>query len=86
MKIKTDFDIFLDSTELLEKSHKEKETLLLKDIFVFPKLKCYDDTEKSHKYDSARFTTEVLKYGKIIIAGENQSGKTILYSPFLDRV
>lgn len=78
LKIKTEFDNFLNSTELLEKSHKEKETLLLKDIFVFPKLKCYDDTEKSHKYDSAKFATEVLLYGKIIIAGENQSGKTTL--------
>jgi len=78
LKTKSEFDTFLDSTELLEKSHKEKETLLLKDIFVFPILKSYDDTEKSHKYDSARFVTEVLQYGKIIIAGENQSGKTTL--------
>jgi hypothetical protein len=78
LKIKSEFYTFLDSTELLEKSHKEKETLLLKDIFVFPKLKSCDDTEKSHKYDSARFVTEVLQYGKIIIAGENQSGKTTL--------
>ncbi|KAA6334499.1 hypothetical protein EZS27_017188 [termite gut metagenome] len=78
LKIKAEFDTFLNSTELLEKSHKEKETLLLKDIFVFPKLKYYDDTEKSHKYDSAKFATEVLLYGKIIIAGENQSGKTTL--------
>ena len=78
LKTKKEFDTFLDSTELLEKSHKEKETLLLKDIFVFPKLKYYDDTEKSHKYDSAMFSTEVLRYGKIIIAGENQSGKTTL--------
>jgi len=78
LKIKKTFDTFLDSTELLEKSHKEKEILLLKDIFVFPKLKFYDNTEKSHKYDSVRFQTEVLQFGKIIIAGENQSGKTTL--------
>jgi hypothetical protein len=78
LKIKDEFETFLDNTELLAKSHKEKETLILKDIFVFPKLKCYDDKEKSHKYDSAKFVTEVLQYGKIIIAGENQSGKTTL--------
>jgi len=78
LKVKDDFDTFLGSTELLEKSHKEKEILLLEDIFVFPKLKFYDDTEKSHKYDSAKFQTEVLEHGKIIIAGENQSGKTTL--------
>lgn len=78
LKIKDEFDFFLENTDLLAKSHREKETLLLKDIFVFPKLKCYDDTEKAHKYDSAKFVTEVLQYGKIIIAGENQSGKTTL--------
>jgi hypothetical protein len=78
LKIKDEFETFLERTDLLAKSHSEKETLLLKDIFVFPKLKCYDNTEKSHKYDSAKFTTEVLQYGKIIIAGENQSGKTTL--------
>ncbi|MDR2836013.1 MAG: TIR domain-containing protein [Bacteroidales bacterium] len=78
LKTKNEFETFLDSTELLSKSHSEKETLLLKDIFVFPKLKCYDDKEKSHKYDSAKFDTEILQYGKIIISGENQSGKTTL--------
>jgi hypothetical protein len=78
LNIKNEFNSYLNSTELLEKSHKDKETLLLEDIFVFPKLKYYSDMEKSQKYDSGRFVTEVLLYGKIIIAGENQSGKTTL--------
>ncbi|HPX77065.1 MAG TPA: TIR domain-containing protein [Bacteroidales bacterium] len=78
LKIKNEFEFFLDSTDLLAKSHSEKETLLLKDIFVFPKLKYYDNKEKSNKYDSAKFAIELLQYGKIIIAGENQSGKTTL--------
>ncbi|GHV14768.1 hypothetical protein AGMMS49938_11480 [Fibrobacterales bacterium] len=78
LKINNEFETFLESTDLLAKSHSEKETLLLKDILVFPKLKYYDDKEKSHKYDSAKFATEVLQCGKIIIAGENQSGKTTL--------
>ena len=78
LKVKDEFEIFLNNTELLAKSHKEKETLLLKDIFVFPKLTCYKDSETSHKYDSARFITEILQHGKIIIAGDNQSGKTTL--------
>ena len=72
------FKSFLDSADILTKSHKNKETLNLKDIFVFPKLNLYDDTEVSHKYDSKRFKTEILKFNKVIIAGENQAGKTTL--------
>ena len=72
------FKSFLDSADILTKSHKNKETLNLKDIFVFPKLNLYDDTEVSHKYDSEGFKTEILKFNKVIIAGENQAGKTTL--------
>ena len=78
LRIKELFTTFLNSTELLAKSHKEKETLSLNDIFVFPMLKHYDNEENSHKYDSELFSAEILKYSKIIIAGENQSGKTTL--------
>jgi uridine kinase len=78
IKLKEDFDSFLNSADILSKSHKNKETLRLNDIFVYPKLKTYDGQEISHKYDSEKFKNDVLKFGKIIIAGENQSGKTTL--------
>ena len=60
------------------KSHSNKETLGLDDIFVYPKLKSYDDKEVSHKYNSENLNKEVLTFNRIIIAGENQSGKTTL--------
>lgn len=78
LKIKSEFKNFLKSTDILTKSHYNKENLYLDDIFVFPKLKCYDDEEISHKYNSEKLSNEILKFGKIIIAGENQSGKTTL--------
>ncbi len=78
LKLKTQFKEFLDSADILSKSHKNKEILNLEDIFVYPKLKCYDEEEVSHKYDSEKFNTEILKYEKLIIAGENQAGKTTL--------
>lgn len=75
----TDFiSEFLNSTEILTKSHSDKERLLMDDIFVYPKLKSYDEEEKSYKYDSSNFESELLTFNKIIIAGENQSGKTTL--------
>jgi hypothetical protein len=78
LKIRSPFQSFLNSADILTKSHKNKEVLHLLDIFVFPKLKCYDGEEVAHKYDADRLTTEILQFDKLIIAGENQSGKTTL--------
>ncbi len=78
LKIKEQFKSFLNSADILTKSHKNKEILNLQDIFVYPKLKVYDEEEVSHKYDSEKLKYEILKYGKVIISGENQSGKTTL--------
>lgn len=78
LKIKEPFSKFLESADILSKSHSSKEILSLNDIFVYPKLKGYDEEEVSHKYDSERFNHEILHYNKLIIAGENQAGKTTL--------
>jgi hypothetical protein len=78
LKLNDTFKQFLDSADILTKSHRNKEILNLKDIFVYPKLKCYDGEEVSHKYDSERLKYEILKFNKVIIAGENQAGKTTL--------
>lgn len=78
LKLKDQFNKFLNSADILSKSHKNKEILNLDDIFVYPKLKCYDEEEVSHKYDSENFNSEILSYEKLIIAGENQAGKTTL--------
>lgn len=78
LKLRDPFNKFLNSADILSKSHKNKEVLNLEDIFVYPKLKCYDEEEVSHKYDSEYFNSEILSYEKLIIAGENQAGKTTL--------
>lgn len=78
LKLKDQFNKFLNSADILSKSHKNKEILNLEDIFVYPKLKCYDEEDVSHKYDSDNFNSEILSYEKLIIAGENQAGKTTL--------
>jgi energy-coupling factor transporter ATP-binding protein EcfA2 len=78
LKLKDTFNKFLNSADILSKSHKNKETLNLEDIFIYPRLKCYNEEEVSHKYDSKNFNSEILTYEKLIIAGENQAGKTTL--------
>lgn len=72
------FQNFLTSADILTKSHSQKEKIELSDIFVYPELKKYDETIETKKYYSKDFNKDVLKFGKIIIAGENQSGKTSL--------
>lgn len=88
LKIKEEFKTFLESADILTKSHNNKETLFLNDIFVYPKLKKINGVEAVKKYDSKNLTHDVLELKKIIIAGENQSGKTtlckILYKIFID--
>ncbi len=78
LKISDNFNSFLKSADVLTKSHQNKSAINLDDIFVYPKLKHYDEEEVSHKYDSDKFNTELLSFNKIIIAGENQAGKTTL--------
>lgn len=78
LKVTHEFHSFLNSADILTKSHHNKETLNLHDIFVYPKLKFYDEEEISHKYDSEKLNQEILTHNKIIIAGENQAGKTTL--------
>jgi hypothetical protein len=78
LKLTDEFKDFLNSADILTKSHHNKETLNLNDIFVFPKLKSYDVEEASHKYDAENLKHDILSFNKLIIAGENQAGKTTL--------
>ncbi len=78
LKLTESFNDFLNSADILTKSHKNKEQLFLKDIFVFPTLKRYDAEEVAQKYNSKDFVKDIIGLKKIIIAGENQAGKTTL--------
>ncbi len=73
------FSSFLQNTELLAKAHSQKEKVLLDDIFVYPELEKYDDLREYEKKDSAeKLIEDFYDYPKILVAGEDQSGKTSL--------
>lgn len=79
IRIKESFNEFLKDTELLSKAHSQKQKVLLDDIFVYPTLDKYDDTgEYEKKESSEKIIENFINYSKILIAGENQSGKTTL--------
>ena len=44
----------------MHSNNHNKETVELKDIYVFPKLKKYDDVEIAQKYDSENLTTVIF--------------------------
>ena len=79
LEIKEEFENFLYDTEMLTKAHSQKESVLLDDIFVCTELDKYDNLkEYEEKISSDELLINLLDNQKIIIAGEDQSGKTTL--------
>ena len=79
IKIREEFEVFLQDTEMLAKAHSQKERVLLDDIFVNPDLDKYDELKEYKKKRSSDILLKsLLDYPKIAIAGEEQSGKTTM--------
>lgn len=79
IKIKEEFEIFLQDTAMLTEAHSQKERVFLDDILVYPELDKYDALrEDDEKISSEELLRNILEYPKIVIAGEDQSGKTTL--------
>jgi len=73
------FSSFLQNTELLTKAHSQKNKVLLEDIFVYPELERYDNSRQYDKKESSKKLLEdICDFPMILIAGEDQSGKTTL--------
>ena len=79
LKISKEFEAFLHDAELLAKAHPKKENVRLDDIYTCTELIKYDNSKRNHStIDSNGLLDSLFNDGKIIIAGENQSGKTTL--------
>lgn len=79
LKIKKSFKKFLHDTEIFKKAHSQKERVYLEDILIYPELDEYDSfREKKRTISSKKLLNDLLDYPKIVIAGEDQSGKTTL--------
>lgn len=79
LKITDEFSDFLQNTELLSKAHSQKDKVLLEDIFIYPELSKFDDLrEYEKKISSDTLIENFYNDHKMLIAGENQSGKTTL--------
>lgn len=79
LKIKKEFEVFLQDTEILSKAHAQKETVLLGDIFIYPELDEYDNLrEFKRKISSKELIENFCDYQKVVISGAGQSGKSTL--------
>ena len=79
LEIKEEFEKFLNDTEMLTKAHSQKESVLLDDIFVCTELDKYDYLRNYEEdISSDDLSQNILDHLKIIIVGEDQSGKTTL--------
>ena len=79
LRIRKEFELFLQDTEMFMKAHSHKERVFIDDIFVYPELDKYDDLkEYEKKMSSEELLKNITDYPKIVIAGEGQSGKTTL--------
>ncbi len=79
LEITEEFENFLQDTEMLTEAHSQKERVFLDDIFVYPELDKYDNLrEYEGKTSPEELLKNLLDYPKIVIAGEDRSGKTTL--------
>lgn len=79
LEITGEFGDFLQDTEMLTKAHPQKERVLLNDIFLYHELDKYNHLrEYEEPISSEELSKNILHYPKIVIAGEDLSGKTTL--------
>lgn len=79
LKTSDSFNKFLDNTDLLQKSHPEKDIVKLEDIFIYPNVSVYDDLKEYKKKESLEVVfKQISQLKRILIAGEDQSGKTAI--------
>jgi len=83
LTITEQFNNFLHDADLFTKAHSKSETVSLKDIYVNTELRKIESSKKiSNTINSNKLLDNLLSEKKIIIAGEDQSGKTTLCKRF----
>lgn len=83
LMFKPDFEAFLDDASIFTKAHSMKSELHLSDIFIYPDLTlCKDDTTRSEKVSSFNIVNDFTPGQRILLVGEDQSGKTALAKVF----
>jgi hypothetical protein len=86
LNIKKEFEDFLQDVEMLSEAHPNKERVLLDDIFVYPDLDKYDSPKNVETISSEKLFNTISDYSRIVIVGEEQSGKTTICKMIFKRL
>ena len=87
LKFKAEYISFLNDASLFTKAHENKEILRMEDIFVSPELEKYNEEKNKREKIPFNYLVENFEeFGKLVIAGEDQSGKTSLAKEFIQRL
>lgn len=77
--LKKEFESWLQDVAILTKAHSQKTNLFLDDIFVWPELEKFDSFNDYEKTVSSGYLLDkFFDFSKIVLAGEDQSGKTTI--------
>jgi len=77
LEITQEFTNFLQEAQMLTKAHPKKENVLLEDIFIYPELDKFSELrELENSISLDELLRNFVDYPKLVIAGENLSGKT----------
>lgn len=83
LKISDKFSIFLNNADIFTKAHPQKKEVLLEDIFIYPDLDVVDLINGYGKtIPSSELLDKFIEFPRILIAGEDQSGKSSLCKKF----
>ena len=83
IKISDNYKTFLNDATSFSKSHPNKNILYLDDIFVFPDLGKIEQDGEITRINSERLINQFKKEDRLVISGQDQSGKTALLKRFI---
>lgn len=87
LTFKPEFESYLDDASIFTKAHSSKSELHLSDIFIYPDLSISkDDASRPGRVSSLDVINGFKSGDRLIIVGEDQSGKTALAKVFVRKL
>lgn len=87
LSFKPDFESYLDDASIFTKAHSSKSELHLSDIFIYPDLSLFkEDNSHPDRVSSFDVINQFKPGERIVIVGEDQSGKTALAKVFVRKL
>lgn len=87
LEFQPEFESYLDDASIFTKAHSNKSVLHLSDIFIYPDVSFYkDDSNRPERVNSFDVISDFKSGDRLVIVGEDQSGKTALVKVFVRKL